>query len=132
MGMPRGLGRQNQAGRALKFIKKQGGVLDGDMAGELGAVVNGSYANLANTMGGKLIALEPGESMDSFQSNRPNATFTGFLSALERDTGRVTPLVQEHLLWALAQQNHKRELPSRNNRTERLIRCIEKGMPDHA
>ena len=54
------------------------------------------------------------------------------VSALERDAGSVTPLVQEHLLWALAQQNHKRELPSRNNRTERLIRCIEKGMPDHA
>jgi capsid protein len=36
-------------------------------------------------MGGKLIALEPGEDMTSFQSNRPNATFTGFLAALERD-----------------------------------------------
>ena len=54
------------------------------------------------------------------------------VSALERDAGSVTPLVQEHLLWALAQQNHKRESPSRNNRTDRLIRCIEKGMPDHA
>jgi capsid protein len=72
-------------GDITRIIKKQGGVLDGDMAGELGAVQNGSYANLANTMGGKLIALEPGESMDSFQSNRPNATFTGFLAALERD-----------------------------------------------
>ena len=72
-------------GDVTRIIKKNGGVLDGDMAGELGAVVNGSYANLANTMGGKLIALEPGEDMTSFQSNRPNATFTGFLSALERD-----------------------------------------------
>ena len=72
-------------GDITRIIKKQGGVLDGDMAGELGAVVNGSYANLANTMGGKLIALEPGESMDSFQSNRPNATFNGFIAALERD-----------------------------------------------
>ena len=72
-------------GDVTRIIKKTGGVLDGDMAGELGAVVNGSYANLANTMGGKLIALEPGEDMTSFQSNRPNATFTGFLSALERD-----------------------------------------------
>jgi capsid protein len=72
-------------GDVTRIIKKTGGVLDGDMAGELGAVTNGSYANLANTMGGKLIALEPGEDMTSFQSNRPNATFTGFLSALERD-----------------------------------------------
>ena len=72
-------------GDVTRIIKKNGGVLDGDMAGELGAVVNGSYANLANTMGGKLIALEPGEDMTSFQSNRPNATFNGFISALERD-----------------------------------------------
>ena len=72
-------------GDVTRIIKKNGGVLDGDMAGELGAVVNGSYANLANTMGGKLIALEPGEDMTSFQSNRPNATFTGFIAALERD-----------------------------------------------
>ena len=72
-------------GDVTRIIKKTGGVLDGDMAGELGAVTNGSYANLANTMGGKLIALEPGEDMTSFQSNRPNATFNGFISALERD-----------------------------------------------
>ena len=72
-------------GDITRIIKKEGGVLDGDMAAELGAVQNGSYANLANTMGGKLIALSPGESMDSFQSNRPNATFNGFIAALERD-----------------------------------------------
>ena len=72
-------------GDVTRIIKKNGGVLDGDMANELGAVGAGSYANLANTMGGKLIALEPGEDMTSFQSNRPNATFTGFLAALERD-----------------------------------------------
>jgi capsid protein len=72
-------------GDITRIIKKEGGVLDGDMANELGSVTGGSYSNLANTMGGKLIALEPGESMDSFQSNRPNATFNGFISALERD-----------------------------------------------
>jgi capsid protein len=71
-------------GDITRIIKKQGGVIDGDMANELGNAT-GSYSNLANTMGGKVIALEPGESMDSFQSNRPNATFTGFLAALERD-----------------------------------------------
>jgi capsid protein len=72
-------------GDVTRIIKKAGGILDGDMANELGATGTGSYANLANTMGGKLIALEPGEDMTSFQSNRPNATFTGFLAALERD-----------------------------------------------
>lgn len=54
------------------------------------------------------------------------------VSALEQSSGKVTPLVQEHLEWALRQQQSKRELPSRNHKTERLIRCIEKGMPDHA
>jgi capsid protein len=68
-----------------RIIKKQGGTIDSDMAGELGNATGSSYANLASTMGGKLIALEPGEDMTSFQSNRPNATFTGFLAALERD-----------------------------------------------
>ena len=72
-------------GDVTRIIAKENGVLDGDMAAELGAVGNGSYANLANTMGGKLITLSPGESMTSFQSNRPNATFVGFLAALERD-----------------------------------------------
>jgi capsid protein len=36
-------------------------------------------------MGGKLLVLDQGESLNSFQSNRPNSTFTGFLAALERD-----------------------------------------------
>jgi capsid protein len=72
-------------GDVTRIIKKAGGILDGDMANELGATGTGSYANLANTMGGKLIALEPGEDMTSFQSNRPNATFNGFIAALERD-----------------------------------------------
>jgi capsid protein len=72
-------------GDVTRVIKKQGGTIDSDMAGELGATTSQSYANVAATMGGKLIALEPGEDMTSFQSNRPNATFTGFLAALERD-----------------------------------------------
>jgi capsid protein len=72
-------------GDVTRVIKKAGGVIDSDMAGELGAANGSSYANVASTMGGKLIALEPGEDMTSFQSNRPNATFNGFISALERD-----------------------------------------------
>jgi capsid protein len=72
-------------GDITRVIKKTGGVIDSDMAGELGGASNSSYSNVASTMGGKLIALEPGEDMTSFQSNRPNATFTGFLAALERD-----------------------------------------------
>ena len=37
-------------------------------------------------MGGKLVALKPGESLDSFQPNRPSPTFTGFLEHLRRDS----------------------------------------------
>jgi capsid protein len=68
-----------------RVLTRAGGVIDSDMASELGANSGSSYANVAATMGGKLIVLEPGENMTSFQSNRPNATFTGFLAALERD-----------------------------------------------
>jgi capsid protein len=68
-----------------RVIKKAGGTVDGDMAFELGASVNATYDNLSSQMGGKLIALEPGEDFQSFASNRPNPTFTGFLAALERD-----------------------------------------------
>jgi len=68
-----------------RVIKKAGGTVDGDMAFELGASVNATYDNLSSQMGGKLIALEPGEDFQSFASNRPNPTFTGFLAALEKD-----------------------------------------------
>ena len=51
---------------------------DGDEASEPGA--------LQKIMGGKLVALKPGESLDSFQPNRPSPTFTGFLEHLRRDS----------------------------------------------
>jgi capsid protein len=72
-------------GDVVRTIQKQGGVLDQDTANELGALNTTGYASIANTMGGKLLVLDQGESLNSFQSNRPNATFTGFLAALERD-----------------------------------------------
>lgn len=68
-----------------RVIKKAGGTIDGDMAAEMGASASASYENMANQMGGKLIALEPGEDFQSFSSNRPNPTFQGFLAALEKD-----------------------------------------------
>ena len=43
-------------------------------------------AQLQKIIGGKLIALKPDESLDSFQSNRPSPTFTGFLQHLRRDS----------------------------------------------
>jgi capsid protein len=41
---------------------------------------------LQKIIGGKLVALKPDESLDSFQSNRPSPTFTGFLAHLRRDS----------------------------------------------
>jgi capsid protein len=66
-----------------RVIKKTGGYVEGDLAAELGA--GATYENIAARMGGKLLALEPGEEFQSFSSNRPSPTFTGFLAALERD-----------------------------------------------
>jgi lambda family phage portal protein len=41
---------------------------------------------LQKIIGGKLVSLKPGESLDSFQPNRPSPTFTGFLEHLRRDS----------------------------------------------
>lgn len=37
-------------------------------------------------IGGKILALAPGEKLNSFESNRPNQTFNGFLEHLFRDS----------------------------------------------
>jgi capsid protein len=42
--------------------------------------------SLQRIVGGKLVALKPDESIESFQSNRPSPTFTGFLEHLRRDS----------------------------------------------
>ena len=41
---------------------------------------------LQKIIGGKLVALKPNENLESFQSNRPSPTFTGFLQHLRRDS----------------------------------------------
>jgi len=41
---------------------------------------------LQRIIGGKLVALKPNENLESFQSNRPSPTFTGFLEFLRRDS----------------------------------------------
>ena len=41
---------------------------------------------LQRIVGGKLVALKPDESLESFESNRPSPTFTGFLEHLRRDS----------------------------------------------
>ena len=42
--------------------------------------------SLQKITGGKLVALKPNESLESFQSSRPSPTFTGFLEHLRRDS----------------------------------------------
>jgi len=68
-----------------RVIKKTGGYVDGDLAAELGAGLASNYENIHARMGGKLLALEPGEDFQSFSSNRPSPAFTGFLTALRRE-----------------------------------------------
>lgn len=47
----------------------------------------GSDAGFLQTiLGGKLVKLQPDESIDSFQGNRPSPTFQGFLDYLQRDS----------------------------------------------
>jgi len=41
---------------------------------------------LQKIVGGKLVALKPNESIDSFEPKRPSPTFTGFLEHLRRDS----------------------------------------------
>lgn len=37
-------------------------------------------------IGGKVLSLAPGEKLESFESQRPNSTFTGFIEHLQRDS----------------------------------------------
>ena len=60
------------------FSLAKPGAGDGDKPSEPAA--------LQKIVGGELVALKPGESLDSFQPNRPSPTFTGFLEHLRRDS----------------------------------------------
>jgi lambda family phage portal protein len=74
-----------------RIIKRQEGTLedDGDFrvspdTGELAEQTDPTA--IQKIVGGKVVALKPGESMESFQSNRPSPVFTGFLEHLKRDS----------------------------------------------
>lgn len=73
-----------------RILKTQRGELDesGDfsLGDSSGAQENSDPLKLQKIIGGKLVALKPDESLDSFQSNRPSPTFTGFLEHLRRDS----------------------------------------------
>lgn len=72
-----------------RILKTARGDIDeaGDFAiGAPGQPQASDPSQLQKIIGGKLVALKPDESLDSFQSNRPSPTFTGFLSHLRRDS----------------------------------------------
>jgi capsid protein len=73
-----------------RILKTARGELDdnGDfvVGGASDGVESSDPVSLQRIVGGKLIALKPDESLDSFQSNRPSPTFTGFLEHLRRDS----------------------------------------------
>ncbi len=75
-----------------RVLKTERGELDEDGDFSLGKPANGDAekpsepAALQKIIGGKLVALKIGESLDSFQPNRPSPTFTGFLEHLRRDS----------------------------------------------
>ena len=73
-----------------RILKTARGELDDNGDFVVGPASSGSEASdpvtLQRIVGGKLVALKPDESLESFQSNRPSPTFTGFLEHLRRDS----------------------------------------------
>jgi capsid protein len=74
-----------------RIIKRESGTLedDGDfrVSPETGDPAEPTDPTaIQKIVGGKVVALKPGESMESFQSQRPSPVFTGFLEHLKRDS----------------------------------------------
>lgn len=74
-----------------RVIKTESGELDDDgdfhVSTETGEETDPSDPNaIQRILGGKVVSLKTGESMESFQSSRPNAMFSGFLEHLKRDS----------------------------------------------
>lgn len=70
-----------------RILKRNGGEFGQDIASELTLDPYASSA-IGSRLGGKFLALEPGEDLTSFQSNRPSPTFNGFLEAIHKDISR--------------------------------------------
>lgn len=73
-----------------RVLHKNGGFIPQDMKAELEGSGSANLESVASKMGGKLLALEPGESLSSLASNRPSPVFAGFLKSIQADILRGT------------------------------------------
>ena len=74
-----------------RVLKTESGEFDDETDFSLEGVQPGEQeasdpASLQKITGGKMVALKPNESLDSFEPKRPSPTFTGFLEHLRRDS----------------------------------------------
>ena len=67
-----------------RVLNKAGGNMTDDMASELGGG-DRCYSGLVEQAGGKLLVLETNEKLEMQESKRPNNTFNGFITELQRD-----------------------------------------------
>ena len=67
-----------------RVLNKAGGHITDDMASELGGG-DRCYSGIVEQAGGKLLVLEPNEKLEMQESKRPNQTFNGFITELQRD-----------------------------------------------
>jgi capsid protein len=77
-------------GDVTRVLKKTGGFMPTDMGAELGQSTPLTQGQQYASMGGKILALEPGEDLSLLTSNRGSQAI-GFLQELERDIVRVLP-----------------------------------------
>lgn len=67
-----------------RVLNRAGGFIDDNMAAELGGG-DRCYNGLVEQAGGKLLVLEKDEKLEMQESRRPNQTFNGFITELQRD-----------------------------------------------
>lgn len=59
-----------------------------------------------------------------------NASYSDdIVDALQRKKAHVNEMINEHIDWALEQQAKKE--PRQNRKTQRLLKAVERGMPNH-
>jgi len=76
----------------VRVLKRNGGEFGPDLASELASNPNATLA-MGQGLGGKFVALEPGEDIDLKASNRPNSNFDPFIRMTKDDASMgVMPL----------------------------------------